>query len=112
MVPASRIPAVEGTHGTLAGTLRRPGRGLQLGSGGGLLRAEHHLQVADATAAQFLPHDTGQRAAAGLRDIRYPQQGGVSLLPVPSADRMGILRSMACWIRSSLQVTRSMQSAM
>ena len=27
MVPASRIPAVEGTHGTLAGTLRRPGEG-------------------------------------------------------------------------------------
>ena len=30
----------------------------------------------------------------------------------PSADRMGMLRAMACWIRSSLQVTRSMQSAM
>ena len=27
MAPASRIPAVEGTHGTLAGTLRRPGEG-------------------------------------------------------------------------------------
>ena len=76
MAPASRIPAVEGPMAHWPGQPRRPGGGLQLGSGGRLLRAEHHLQVADATGAQFLPHDTGQRAAAGLGDVRHPQQGG------------------------------------
>ena len=65
------------------------GGGLQLGSGGGLLRAEHHLQVADATAAQFLPHDTGQRAAAGLGDVRHPQQGGVQLVAGPQRRQDG-----------------------
>ena len=41
----------------------------------GLLRAEHHLQVVQTQlAAQLLAHDPRQRAAAGLGDIRDPQQ--------------------------------------
>ena len=46
----------------------------------GQLRAEHHLQVVDPPGAQLLPHDPGQRAAAGLGDIRDPQQLGLQLV--------------------------------
>lgn len=112
MAEAIRMPAVEGTQGTLAGTLRRPGDGASScrvsAAGSGLYTT---FRCPDAPVPQLPAHDPGQGADRGPGNVRYLQKAGVQLVAGAQGGDDGMPRCPAWAIRSSLQVTRSMQSA-
>ena len=71
-----------------------PGRGrFQLLRFGGLLRTVHHLQAADVTGTQLPCASHGPAGSRWSWRCRSPAAAwGSSLLPVPSAVRMGMRR--------------------
>ena len=106
------MPAVEGTQGTLAGTLRRPGDGAsscRVSAAGSGLYTTFRCRMPRSRSSRRMTRARGQTEVLEMSVIC--KRPGSSLLPVPRAEMMGMPRCPAWAIRSSLQVTRSMQSA-
>ena len=112
MAEAIRMPAVEGNQGTLAGTLRRPGDGAsscRVSAAGSGLYTTFRCRMPRSRSSRRMTRARGQTEVLEMSVIC--KRPGSSLLPVPRAEIMGMPRCPAWAIRSSLQVTRSMQSA-
>lgn len=112
MVCAMSSPAEAGTQTVEPGTLRRPGGGASGWEGS---RASSGLYTTRRCSTprrrSSRAHDPGQRAAARLRYVADLQPGRVQLVARAEGRDDGVPPSSAASMRSSLQETRSMQSA-
>lgn len=112
MVCAMSSPAEAGTQTVEPGTLRRPGGGASGWEGSRAssgLYTTRRCSTPRRRSSRRMTRASGQPRVSAMSQTS--SRDASSLLPVPRAEMMGVPPSSAASMRSSLQETRSMQSA-
>ena len=105
-------PAAAGTQTAEPGTLLRPGggaSGCEGSVGGSSLNTTVSRSTPRRRSSRRMTRASGQTSVSYTSAMRKRERS--SLFPVPRAEMMGMPPARAASMRSSLQATRSMQSA-